>query len=113
MRETIQALVDHANTGSRVSGIPMAPAATGMRVLSKVGLAPFAPYHWMLYGHSLYFDTSRADDELGWTSRHSNASMIIESYEWWLAHRHELRADASAHKSPVRAGVLKILRALP
>ena len=54
MRETLQALVDHAGTGSRVRSLPVAPArvadAGGWRGL---GLAPFAPYHWLLYSESL------------------------------------------------------------
>jgi nucleoside-diphosphate-sugar epimerase len=113
MRQTLQAVVDHAGTGSRVMGVPMAPAALGMRVLGTVGLAPFAPYHWLLFGKSLWFDTTRAAQELGWEAKHSNEAMIIESYDWWTKHRHELAADASAHRSPARAGVLKILRRLP
>ena len=63
-----------------------------MRAAATLGLAPFAPYHWLLYGESLYFDTTKARTELGWEPRHSNASMLIESYEWYLAHRDELAA---------------------
>src|SRR5438552_2872992 len=50
MRETLQALVDHADTGSRVVSLPTRPAAVAMRGLTQLGLAPFAPYHWLLYG---------------------------------------------------------------
>lgn len=114
MRETLQALVDHAGTGSRVRSLPLAPARTAMRVLGGVGLVPFAPYHWLLYGESLWFDTTKAQTELGWRPTHSNASMVIESYEWFLAHRHELAASkGSHHQSPARLGVLKLLRRLP
>ncbi len=62
MRETLQALVDHAGTGSRVRSLPSAPARLAMKVLSTVGATPFAPYHWLLYGESLWFDTTRAAD---------------------------------------------------
>jgi dTDP-D-glucose 4,6-dehydratase len=84
-----------------------------MSALATVGLAPFAPYHWMLYGESLFFDVSKARSELGWEPRHSNASMLIESYEWYLAHRDELTPQGSHHQSPVRLGVLEVLRRLP
>ena len=47
MRETLQALVDHAGTGSRVRSLPAAPARRAMRALSVAGQAPFAPYHWL------------------------------------------------------------------
>ena len=94
MRETLQALVDHAGTGSRVRSLPAAPARLGMQALATVGLAPFAPYHWLLYGESLWFDTTQARTELGWEPRHSNASMVIESYDWFLAHRGDARRRA-------------------
>jgi nucleoside-diphosphate-sugar epimerase len=114
MRETLQALVDHAGTGSRVRSLPMAPARAAMRSLGGLGLVPFAPYHWLLYGESLWFDTTKAQTELGWQPVHSNASMVIESYEWFLAHRSELAAaTGSHHQSPTRLGLLALLRRLP
>ena len=101
MRETLQALVDHAGTGSRVRSLPAAPARLGHAGRRRrSGVAPFAPYHWLLYGESLWFDTTRARTELGWEPRHSNASMVIESYEWFLAHRDEL-GDGGALAPPV------------
>jgi hypothetical protein len=86
-----------------------------MRALATIGLAPFAPYHWLMYGESLYFDVSKAGTELAWEPRHSNASMLIESYEWYLEHRHELGGShgGSHHQSPVRLGLLEVLRRLP
>jgi nucleoside-diphosphate-sugar epimerase len=114
MRETLQAVVDHAGTGSRVRSLPAGPARVGMRALAGVGLAPFAPYHWLLYAESLWFDTTKARDELGWASQHSNASALIESYDWFLAHRDELGGGRrSHHQSPVRLGLLEVLKRLP
>ena len=85
-----------------------------MQVVSKVGQAPFAPYHWLLYGESLWFDVTRARTELGWEPVHSNQSMVVESYEWFLAHRRELDAtQGSHHQSPVRLGLLRLLKRLP
>ncbi len=114
MRETLQALVDHAATGSRVRSLPIAPARTAMHVLAQLGAAPFAPYHWLLYGESLYFDVGKAERELEWTPHFSNAEMVIESYEWFLAHRNELATTpGSHHQSPVRPGVVRLLKRLP
>jgi nucleoside-diphosphate-sugar epimerase len=116
MRETLQALIDHAGTGSHIRSLPAGPARIGMKVAATAGMAPFAPYHWLLYAESLWFDTTKAQTELGWTAEHSNASAIIESYEWFLAHRADL-ADGehtgSHHQSPVKLGLLKALKRLP
>jgi nucleoside-diphosphate-sugar epimerase len=111
MRETLQVLVDHAGTGSRVRSLPVEPARVTMRALAGLGLAPFAPYHWLLYGESLWFDVTRARTELQWDPKHSNASMIIESYEWFLAHRGELESvERSHHQSPAPPGLLRLLK---
>jgi nucleoside-diphosphate-sugar epimerase len=111
MRETLQTLVDHAGTGSRVRSLPVGPARLAMRALTELGQAPFAPYHWLLYGESLWFDVTRARTELDWAPRHSNASMIIESYEWFLEHRDALEStERSHHQSPVRPGLLRLLK---
>src|SRR4029079_19055362 len=110
MRETLQALVDHAGTGSRVVSLPTRPATLAMRGLTQLGLAPFAPYHWLLFGESLWFDTTKAHVELGWTSTRSNAAMLIESYEWFLGNRGAPDGAAgSHHQLPVRLGLLRVL----
>ncbi|MDQ1383871.1 MAG: hypothetical protein QOG65_1250 [Actinomycetota bacterium] len=114
MRETLQALVEHAQTGSRVRSLPVAPARLTMQALAALGLAPFAPYHWLLYSESLFFDVTKARTELGWEPRHSNASMVIESYEWFVAHRSDSGGTVrSHHQSPVRPGLVRALKALP
>jgi hypothetical protein len=85
-----------------------------MRTLAAAGRAPFAPYHWLLYGESLWFDTTKAREELDWEPRHSNAAMVVESYDWFLAHRDELAAAGrSQHQSLPRAGLLSVLKRLP
>lgn len=114
MRETLEALVDHAGTGSTVRGLPVAPARAAMRVLARLGLAPFAPYHWLLYSESLWFDIGHTEEDLGWRAHHSNIAMLNESYDWFLAHRGELAASAgSRHQSPARLGLLRLLKRLP
>ena len=114
MRETLQAVVDHAGTGSRVRSLPAGAARAGMKGVASAGLAPFAPYHWLLYSESLWFDTTRAQAELGWAPKYSNASAIVESYDWFLAHRDDPASGAkSHHQSPVKLGLLKLLKRVP
>jgi nucleoside-diphosphate-sugar epimerase len=113
MRELLEALAAHAGTGSVVRSLPVAPARLAMKAASLAGQAPFAPYHWLLYSESLWFDTTKAQTELGWSPTRSNASALIESYDWFLAHRGEVGAGGgSHHQSPVPLGVLKLLKRL-
>jgi nucleoside-diphosphate-sugar epimerase len=112
MRELLEGLARHADTGSRVRGVAMAPAVAAMQLTSALGLSPLGPYHSLMYGRSMYFDTAKARGELGWRARYSNDEMIADSYDWFLAHRAETATAAglSSHRSPVREGVLSLLR---
>ncbi len=113
MRETLEALVAHAKTGSRVVSVPASPAVTMMTLTSRLGISPLGAYHALMYGQEMYFDLSRTKRELGWQPRHSNIEMFRESYDWYLAHRDEVfrRHNASHHRSPVRQGILRAVSA--
>jgi nucleoside-diphosphate-sugar epimerase len=112
MRASLESLIAHAGSASVIRSLPRRPAVLAMRSLTAVGLAPFAPYHWLLYGESLWFDTTKAREELGWQARWSNADMLADSYDWFIAHRDSLAAaeGRSHHRSPVRQGALRLLR---
>ena len=115
MRETLEALCRHAKTGSRVRGVPMGLASGLMRAAGFLRLAPFAPYHALMYGRSLYFDVSKASRDLGWEPRYSNVEMVIEDYESYLANRESILrkgGSESRHRSAVRQGVVALLRYL-
>jgi nucleoside-diphosphate-sugar epimerase len=112
LRESLEGLIAHAKTGSRVKSLPVLPAVTMMRLLSTLRLVPLAPYHYLTYGKESYYDISRAKRELGWQPKWGNIEMLIDSYEWYLAHREQVKTStvASTHRSPVKEGALRILR---
>ncbi|MGD9703135.1 MAG: NAD-dependent epimerase/dehydratase family protein [Acidimicrobiia bacterium] len=111
MRETLQALCDHAGTGAGVRSLPAAPAAVAMRLTAALRIAPFAPYHWIMYSRSMWFDTAHVTDALGWRPVYSNDEMFAHSYDWFLSHRSSLGGDgASHHRRPARQGALRLLK---
>ena len=114
MREALENLCAHAKTGSRVSSVPMSPAVCLMKFTSAFGLSPLGAYHALMYGRSLYFDIGKARRELNWQPRFSTDEMFAQSYDWYLANREKiLRArDASHHRSPVKQGILSLVKHL-
>lgn len=111
MRETLEALCDHAGTGSRVRSLPARPAAAVMHAAAGLRLAPFAPYHWLMYSRSLWFDTQHVTDLIGWTARSSNAEMMADSYDWFLGNRRATTAAGrSHHRTTARQGVLRLVK---
>lgn len=113
-RETLEALCAHAATGSKVKSVPDAPTRLLMAATTALGLSPLGNYHYLAYSKPSYFDISDAVNELGWKPKYSNDEMLIESYDWYLAHREEVMQSkwASPHKSGVNQGVLKFLISL-
>lgn len=109
MRETLEGLIAHAHSRSRVVSLPMTPAVIAMSLTSVLGISPLAPYHALMYGRSMYFDITRAREELGWTPRYSNIEMFSQAYDWYVQHREapSTGAAASHHRSPVRQGLLR------
>ncbi len=114
MREALEHLCLHARTGSRVTSLPMAPAVGVMQLTSALCLSPLGAYHTLMYGRSLYFDISKAQGELNWQPRFSTDEMFAHSYDWYLANREKiLRAhSASHHRSPVKQGILSLVKHL-
>ena len=116
MRESLEALCAHAGTGSKVRSLPAGPAALGMRAAAGLHVAPFAPYHWLMYSKSLWFDIRHVSDALGWQPTFSNEEMLADSYDWFLANR-ATTAEAthgidgkSHHRTIAKQGALKLLK---
>jgi nucleoside-diphosphate-sugar epimerase len=112
MGEALEHLCNHAGTGARVRKLPARPAAVVMRASAQFGLTPFAPYHWLMYSQSMWFDIEHARDELGWQPHYSNDEMLAESYDWFVANRRLAVAGASAslHRRTVTSPLLDVLK---
>lgn len=111
MRESLESLCTHAGTGSRVRSLPARPAAVLMKLAAAAHLAPFAPYHWMMYSESLWFDIDHVRDALGWQPVWSNEQMLADSYEWFLRNRSDTdQAGRSHHRTIAKQGVLKAVK---
>ncbi len=112
MRETLEGLVEHAGTGSKVRSLPYGPAVAAMKLTTRLGISPLAAYHWMVYGQDVYFDTSYTRDELGWRPKFGNVAMFAQSYDWYVENRSKILAAKgnSPHRSAVKQGALALLR---
>lgn len=119
MRETIQGLIDHAGTGSRIVSLPLEVTELLLNATINAGMSPFAAYHALMYGRSLYFDITKSTEILNWTPRYGNIEMFCQSYDWYVKHRNEILAGrgSSPHRSSVKQGILSagslVLNLLP
>ena len=111
MLDTLQGLVSHAGTGSRIVSLPIGPAEALTRLASRAGLSPLGPYHALMYGRPLWFDIRKARRELGFEPRFSSVEALCQSYDWYLAHRAEIlsRQHGSLHSMAVKQGMLSLV----
>lgn len=112
MREVLQELCRFANTGSKVVSVPMSFMVLGMKISSLLGFSPLGAYHALMYGRSMYFETTKAYKDLGWVPKYSNREMFIDSYKWYIKNKNNIQNSTtikSHHKSPVKQGILKIV----
>ena len=113
LREDLEGLIALAGTKSRVVGLPVAPTMWTLQALDLLRLSPLAPWHYLSYHLPFHFDVAPLL-EMGWQPRYSNSQMFEESYQWFLENREQLAREkaASAHRRPLKEGVLGILRRL-
>lgn len=114
MAETLEALCAHAGTGARVRRAPIGPTGLAMQATARLGLSPFAPYHWLMYAKSMWFDIEHARQQLGWEPNWSTRAMFAQSYDWYVANRADQRAGAGAaashHRKSAKQGVLGLAK---
>jgi nucleoside-diphosphate-sugar epimerase len=88
VREDLQTLVDHAGTGARLRFVPSVLARSVLRSIELVGITPLAEWHYMsARGEDSIVDTRRAEQELAWRARESNATALVAAYDWYQATR--------------------------
>jgi nucleoside-diphosphate-sugar epimerase len=114
LRDDLTALCDHAGTGSRVRSLPVGPSIVLLTVLDKVGLSPLSPWHYKTYHKPFWFDSEPAFKALEYRPCFSNVETMTQAYDWFIREYRAAaqRSDASSHKSPVKQGVLALLKKL-
>lgn len=113
LRGALEELIDHVGSTSKVKSLPTGLAINSLRALDFLGVSPLAPWHYLTYHKEFYFDVSPLL-ELGWQPQYSNQRMLRESYDWYIENGQKPveNAEASAHRSPVKQGVLSLIKKL-
>src|SRR5204863_1207550 len=110
VREDLQALIDHAGSASRLTPIPVRPAELALRALELLRVSPLAEWHYKTAHRDSFVDLSKAERLLGYAPRHSNADALTRTYDWYLAHRTELRGPGVTHRVPWNQQALALLK---
>ncbi|MBA2294661.1 MAG: NAD-dependent epimerase/dehydratase family protein [Actinobacteria bacterium] len=112
VREDLEALSEHAGSGSRLRPVPARPAELALRALELAQLSPLAEWHYRTAHKDSFVAIDRARSLLGWEPRLSNAETLCATYDWYLAHLGEMRAAGATHRVPWDQRALGLLKRL-
>ena len=110
VRDDLQALIDHAGSGSRLFPVPVAPAELSLRALELARLSPLAEWHYKTAHKDSFVSIERARELLGWEPRLSNAETLCATYDWYLEHLAEMRGAGTTHRVPWNQQALGVLK---
>ena len=109
VKEDLQALFNHAGTGSRVFPVPALPAKCALRALEAVRLSPLYKWIYATADQNSYVSTDRLQ-ALGWKPKFSNSGTLMATWDWYQKHKHKLPASGTGHRVPWSEGALRLLR---
>ncbi len=110
VREDLEGLIAHARSRSRLRPVPARPAELALRGLELARLSPLAEWHYRTAHKDSFVSIDRARSLLGWEPRLSNAETLCATYDWYLAHRDELRGAGTTHRVPWDQRALGLLK---
>jgi nucleoside-diphosphate-sugar epimerase len=112
VRSDLQALIDHADSTSRLRPVPVKPAELALRALELLKVSPLAEWHYKTAHKDSFVDVSRAQGVLGWQPRLSNREALIGTYDWYLANRERVGSAGVTHRVPWNQQALGLLKRL-
>jgi nucleoside-diphosphate-sugar epimerase len=112
VRNDLEALIEHACSTSRLRPVPARPAELALRALELARLSPLAEWHYRTAHKDSFVSIDKARSLLGWQPRLSNAETLCATYDWYLAHRDQLRTAGTTHRVPWDQRALAMLRRL-
>ena len=110
VRSDLEALIVHAGTRSRVKPVPARPAELALRALELAKISPLVEWHYKTASRDSYVDVSKAQRLLGWAPTKSNVDTLTENYDWYAAHRDQLRSAGVTHRVPWNQQALRLLK---
>lgn len=108
--EDVGALCRYAGTGAGVLPTPAGITKFFLALFESIKLSPL--YKWV-YGTAdkdSFVSIDKAKTALGFRPRYSNADALIRSYQWYLAHKHELSGTGVTHRVAWKQGILGIVK---
>jgi len=111
MRENFQAVLDAAGHGRQVVALPKRLAIWCLRLLEALHLSPLYKWIYETAAEESVVSVERIERRLGFVPRYSNREALVRSYEWYVAHRQQVRrSPGTSHRVAWRKGALQLAK---
>ena len=113
MRDNFQVVLDRAGHGRKVTAIPARPAILVLKTMECLGLSPLYKWIYETAGRDSFVSVEHIETRLGFVPKYSNRDALIRNYDWYVAHRSEIRHQiGTSHRVAWRKGALGIAKYL-
>ena len=89
-RKDLGAVIRHAKSKARITGLPVLPSQLILTVLEKLNLSPLSAWHYLTMPVPSYVSTEKAEKMLSWKPKKSNEELLLDSYLWYKKNRGKL-----------------------
>jgi nucleoside-diphosphate-sugar epimerase len=111
MRADFQAVLDHAGFGKRVVGLPAQPVIQLLKILEVLHLSPLYQWVYETAATDSFVAVERIETRLGFRPRYANREALIRNFDWYLAHRDQIRSTSGiSHRVPWKQGALRLAK---
>lgn len=110
MHQTLSKLCDYAGSNSKLVNIPRISLKL-VALLSRLRILPFAPYHWQMYGESLWFDIEETKSLIPWSPKYDSLQALTRAYDSYLAGMSipDQEKVKSSHLKPTQSKFFKLI----
>jgi nucleoside-diphosphate-sugar epimerase len=111
MRQAYNDLINHADVGASVTGLPRHPTKFAMWLLDWADMSPLTTFHYKTIDKDFYFDISKAMNDLSWEPQDSNYDCMRRGYDWYISNKQSSNSGTKeGHRKAPEEGLLNILR---
>ena len=113
LSEDLSSLIEFAQTKSRLIHLPERITISGLSLLDKLSLSPFAPWHYLTYHKPFYFDSSYVYEDLEYSPKGSNIEILKQAYQYYIDNSSNPKVDSnSPHRSSLKSGIIDFIASI-
>lgn len=111
MREDYQAVLDFANHGKKIKGLPEMPIIWTLRFLERLNLSPLYKWVYETASKDSFVSIDKAEKLLDYKPKYSNKDALIRNYKWYVENLDSFQNQSGvSHRVPWKQGVLSLAK---